>query len=170
MSKRTDGALARLYIKVYSHPRLVSFLNAVSYITVAFGVCEFALYCAYLLLGNVFTGVRFAISAAIPFLLVSLVRHFINRRRPYEIYDFEEFGINPPQHRVGRSFPSRHVFSAFIIGVIIMPYSVHLGVMTLIGGVFLAAARVLLGIHFPTDVIAGAALGIFFGAAGILIL
>ena len=62
------------------------------------------------------------------------------------------------------SFPSGHTFGAFAIAS-----ALACGVRRSIGAVFLALAaligysRVYLFVHYPTDVIAGAALGIFFG-------
>ena len=62
------------------------------------------------------------------------------------------------------SFPSGHTFGAFA-----MASALACGVRRSIGTVFLALAaligfsRMYLFVHYPTDVIAGAALGIFFG-------
>ena len=73
------------------------------------------------------------------------------------------------QRRAGRSFPSRHVFSAFLIGMLWCIYSVPLGIAAMLLGTYIALERVLLGIHFPRDVIAGAAIGVLSGLVGILI-
>ena len=45
------------------------------------------------------------------FIVLSVFRYLINRPRPYE-----KFGIAPviPKDKKGQSFPSRHVYSAFI--------------------------------------------------------
>ena len=62
------------------------------------------------------------------------------------------------------SFPSGHTFGAFA-----MASALACGVRRSIGTVFLMLAaligfsRMYLFVHYPTDVIAGAALGIFFG-------
>lgn len=103
----------------------------------------------------------------IPFVLVSLLRHFINAPRPYELYGFYN---TPPKNKRGRSFPSRHAFSAFAIGTLLCAYIPALGVIILFLGLILCALRVLLGIHFVRDVLAGALIGIISSLIGLLII
>ena len=104
---------------------------------------------------------------AISFVLVTIFRKFINAKRPYE-----KFGIPPVLEKdtKGKSFPSRHVFSVFIIAVTIF-YS-HPGAGILLGlmGVVMAVIRVLGGVHEPRDVIAGAFFGITCGVLGYYVL
>ena len=51
----------------------------------------------------------------ISFVAVSIFRKCYNAKRPYEIYDFKPL---IPKDTIGKSFPSRHVFSIFVIGTI----------------------------------------------------
>lgn len=102
---------------------------------------------------------------AISFVLVSLLRKAINAPRPYEV-----FGIAPviPKGTKGKSFPSRHAFSIFVIGMTFLatcplPW---VGWLVLALGVCLACVRVLAGVHFPRDVVAGALIGILCGWLG----
>ena len=100
---------------------------------------------------------------AISFILVTVLRKIINAPRPYEKFDM------PPvieKDTKGKSFPSRHVFSVFIIAVTIF-YS-HPGPGILIGliGVAMAVIRVLGGVHEPRDVIVGAVIGLLCGIVG----
>jgi membrane-associated phospholipid phosphatase len=101
------------------------------------------------------------------FLTVTVFRHLFNAPRPYELYEFYE---NKPRKKYGKSFPSRHVFSAFIIATIAFNYSLPLGIALSIMSFFLAVSRVLLGIHFVRDVCAGALIGAISGVIEILIL
>ena len=66
---------------------------------------------------------------------------------------------------VGRSFPSRHAFSAFAIATcwFVASASVAVALMTCAGA--LGWCRVLGGVHFPRDIVAGALAGILTGAA-----
>ena len=107
---------------------------------------------------------------AIPFVAVSVMRLIINTARPYEVFDVDELKELREMGKPGRSFPSRHVFSAFLIGILWLPYSVPFGVATLILGVFLAIERVLLGIHFVKDTVTGAVIGIVSALVGMLFL
>ncbi|MFQ9736875.1 MAG: phosphatase PAP2 family protein [Christensenellaceae bacterium] len=63
----------------------------------------------------------------------------------------------------GHSFPSRHVASAFVIGTVLLPYCVWAGAAVLLAGTLLGYVRFAAGIHYPSDLLAGAALGIVFG-------
>lgn len=104
---------------------------------------------------------------AVSFVLLTILRKVINAPRPYEKFDI------PPvieKDTKGKSFPSRHVFSIFIIAVTIF-YS-HPGPGILIGimGVVMAIIRVCGGVHEPRDVIAGAVIGVLCGIVGFYIL
>ena len=66
----------------------------------------------------------------------------------------------------GKSFPSRHTFSIFVIAVTVFYFWPVAGIITGIAGAVLATVRVLGGVHFVRDVIAGAAIGIGCGLIG----
>ena len=105
----------------------------------------------------------------ISFVLVTVVRRAINAPRPYEV-----FGVVPviPKDTKGNSFPSRHAFSIFVIAVTFCACCplAWAGPLMLAAGVALAVIRVVSGVHFPRDVVAGAALGIVLGVAGFWLL
>lgn len=103
----------------------------------------------------------------ISFVLLSLVRHRINAPRPYEV-----LGIPPviDKKTAGHSFPSRHIFSIFVIAVTIFFFSHISGVLMGLAGAALALNRVLSGVHFVKDVIAGALSGIFCGVIGFYVI
>ena len=86
------------------------------------------------------------------FITLSEARYLINKERPYEKYD-----ITPifPKDTKGKSFPSRHTASAAVIAVTFFYISLPLGVTFLIISALIAASRVIGGVHFPRDVIAG---------------
>lgn len=97
---------------------------------------------------------------AIGFFVVTVVRKIINSPRPYEAW-----AIVPilKKETKGQSFPSRHVFSASIIGTVFCSQSWLLGGFILILALLLAVIRVIGGVHYPRDVIAGFLLGILLG-------
>ena len=109
-------------------------------------------------------------AAAVPgagFVLLSIVRAEINAPRPYET--FEAVPVIEKDTK-GKSFPSRHVFSAFIIAFTAAWYYPGAGFVLAVCGTALAATRVLGGVHFIRDVAAGAAAGIGLGMAGFMLL
>ena len=99
---------------------------------------------------------KLIIVPALFFVLLSKLREKINAKRPYELYGFKPL-IKKDTN--GLSFPSRHVFSIFVIGGSIWVINKILGTIILIMGLFLAIIRVIMGVHFPKDVIAGAVIG-----------
>lgn len=106
---------------------------------------------------------------AISFMLLSAVRKLINRPRPYEVFDL------PPiikKDTKGNSFPSRHVFSATIIAMtflLMSPWS-WLGVLFLLVSIALAVVRVVSGVHFISDVIAGIVVAVVAAVFGYLVI
>ena len=105
----------------------------------------------------------------ISFVLLSVGRAVINRPRPYEA-----FGIAPviPKDTKGNSFPSRHVFSATIIAVtffLMSPWS-WLGMIFWTLSIALAVVRVVSGVHYISDVVAGIVVAVLAGIIGYLIL
>lgn len=92
--------------------------------------------------------------------LVSFLRLCIHRPRPYS-----EAGANiqPLYTKKGsdeHSFPSRHVACAFVIACTVFPYSIGAGICSLLFGGVLAYVRFTLGVHYPSDLIGGALLGV----------
>ena len=63
----------------------------------------------------------------------------------------------------GKSFPSRHVFSAFMIGMTFLFVIKPFGILILAAGTVMAYIRVVGGVHFPKDTAAGALLGVLCG-------
>ena len=110
---------------------------------------------------------RSVIVPAVSFVLLTVVRRMINAPRPYEKFDM------PPvidKDTKGKSFPSRHVFSVFIIAFTIFVSYTGAGIMIALIGVAIAVIRVVGGVHEPRDVIAGAIAGIVAGIVGFWIL
>ena len=154
--------------EVYSRPRLRAALSVFSRAAVAFVAVSFIFSAAVLLFERWTVGCAYLFFTCMPFIMVSLMRAVINSPRPYELYAMPE-KFKSSGRKEGRSFPSRHVFSAFVIGVMSLTVSPMLGCLLLFLGVCLGACRILLGIHFVKDVLAGAFIGAFSGTVGILI-
>jgi len=61
------------------------------------------------------------------------------------------------------SFPSDHAAAAFAIAFAVLAFSRRAGIAFLVAAALIALSRVALGMHYPSDVLAGALVG--FGAA-----
>ncbi len=140
--------------------------DAVHIVAVANNVLTSAYYLmypvllAYLALTGASRLVACIVVPAASFFLVSAFRRIYNAPRPYEVLDIEPLIIKDTK---GKSFPSRHVFSTFVIAVCWFAASALVGVVLLVLGTAMAVVRVVGGVHFPRDVIAGATIGIVCG-------
>ena len=97
-----------------------------------------------------------------------LVKNLVARPRPYEVTGFSDLLI----HKLSdNSFPSGHTSYAFTFATIIslLNKSRLLKTYTNILAVLIAFSRLYLYVHFPTDVLAGALIGIGIGILAIKI-
>lgn len=102
----------------------------------------------------------FIVIPAFCFLAVTVFRKVVNKKRPYEKLPIQSL---IKKDKKGQSFPSRHVFSIFLIATLWFYFWKPIGIFLLIAGIFLAIVRVIGGVHFISDVCAGAFLGIIAG-------
>jgi undecaprenyl-diphosphatase len=78
-----------------------------------------------------------------------------DRPRPFVAHNAHSF----LSHAADSSFPSDHATAAFAIAVAIFAYHRRTGLVLLFAAVVLSVARVALGVHYPSDILAGALLG-----------
>ncbi len=102
----------------------------------------------------------------ISFILLSLYRKMADKKRPSEVYSIPS-AIE--KDKKGKSFPSRHSFSAAIISVCLFHISLPLGIVFLGLSFLIAALRVVLGLHFVKDVLVGLLIGILCGVLALII-
>lgn len=136
---------------------------------IAAALCRFgeaAVYLSYplflliLIINKNLYCIRSVLVCGIGFVLLTLFRKYVNAERPYE-----RFGFTPliKKETKGCSFPSRHTFSAAIIGMSLLAVFPVWGGTVLGLAAVMAALRVVLGVHFIKDTAAGLLIGIVFG-------
>ncbi len=104
---------------------------------------------------------------AVVFLFGTLLRAKLDRPRPYE-----QPGFTPlvEKETSGHSFPSRHALSAAVLAADWLYFYPPVGVGMLLIALAICVLRVLAGVHFIRDVVAGAVLGFVLGYAGMWLL
>lgn len=112
-------------------------------------------------------GLTLIISLAIAALLSEYgIKFLIQRSRPF--LQFSELAplIPPPS---GYSFPSSHATTAFACATVLFAMKKPVGCAAYVAAALISFSRVYLCVHFPSDVTAGALLGIVLGVAITLI-
>ena len=159
--------MEKLLRDVYASEQKKKILATVGKVCVYTNVLFFALVLTILALGKEWWDAAIAAaSAALGYLTVTVARKLFNYPRPYEVYDF--YTVKPREKR-GESFPSGHCYSAFVITTLSLLVSPLVSLGLLVLACLIAVTRVLLGIHFLRDVLCGAAVGLAFGVAGVVI-
>lgn len=97
------------------------------------------------------------LSAGLALAVGKLISELVDRARPF-VVDPNGVHLFSP-HAADPGFPSDHATAAFAIAVAILLRKREWGVFALAAAAVLSLGRVALGIHFPSDVLAGAALG-----------
>ena len=109
----------------------------------------------------------FLLSAAIAFplerLLYHLIKQSMKRNRPCECIVDVEFRVRPPDRF---SFPSGHTASAFLMMTLLVSFFPVLQIPMFLWAATVGIARVYLGVHYPTDVLAGAIIGVVTARMG----
>ena len=88
------------------------------------------------------------------------LKKLTNRRRPCALEPHCWAKVLPPDQY---SFPSGHTINAFAIAVAMGLFYPHLMAPLLFCAVSIAISRIVLGLHFLSDVVAGAAIGTTLG-------
>jgi undecaprenyl-diphosphatase len=108
-----------------------------------------------------------AIAYAMELSLYKVLKRLFSRPRPFVLFPHVTHVIVPPDEF---SFPSGHTAASFAFAAVIgMVYPVLFVPLVMLSAA-IGVSRVYLGVHFPSDVIAGAFLGILSGATALFLL
>lgn len=153
----------RMMRGIKAHSDLVTLICQWNRLLTGVVYAVYFIFMFWLLISKNESFIRILCTTAISFLVVSVFRKVFNSPRPYE--KFEEPSVIAKEKK-GKSFPSRHVFSAFVIAVCFCFVNLWIGVLLLVSATGIAIFRVIGGVHFPIDVIVGAFVGILCAVIG----
>jgi undecaprenyl-diphosphatase len=98
--------------------------------------------------------------------LYKLLKNGIRRDRPCETLS----GVNRRISSSDRySFPSGHAAAAFVIATLLAYFVPYLSLPVFAWAIAVGFSRIYLGVHYPTDILAGLALGIISALSGLII-
>jgi membrane-associated phospholipid phosphatase len=100
-------------------------------------------------------------AAAVGLLANQVIAQIWHRPRPYQDHPLGVLPLLSPSH--DPSFPSDHATAAFAIAFGILFVARRTGWLFLMWAALIGISRVLAGMHYPTDVIAGAVVGLGSG-------
>lgn len=109
------------------------------------------------------------IAAILATLLSQMPKIGLDLSRPPRVLDVGSFRLIGPPYPT-RSFPSGHTVTAFVtMGVLILslPLRGLAAAALLVLAAAIGASRIAVGVHWPVDVLAGAALGLLCAIAGV---
>lgn len=136
---------------------VVAYVNAAELLFAGMLVVAFVLAGGHRWRATRRAAVAAALSAGVALLIAQVVARVVDRPRPFvsEAGAVHLFG----HHAADPGFPSDHATAAFAIGVALLLRKRAWGGVVLVLATVLAAGRVAMGVHFPSDVAAGALLG-----------
>lgn len=97
------------------------------------------------------------LSAGLGLAVAQVVARVVDRPRPFVAHPAAVHLF--ASHAADAGFPSDHTTAAFAIGVALVVRHRIWGTVVLVAAALLAVGRVGMGVHYPSDVLAGAALG-----------
>jgi undecaprenyl-diphosphatase len=99
----------------------------------------------------------------------TIILFFIQRARPFTATQDIHVLINTSFSEQYQSFPSGHALIFFAIAFTAYLHDKKWGLFFLVSAILMGIARVAVGVHYPSDIVAGAIIGILSATATVYI-
>ncbi|WHY78253.1 phosphatase PAP2 family protein [Neobacillus sp. WH10] len=106
------------------------------------------------------TAIASALALSASHIPVQIIKQLFPRKRPYLMIEKTKFPANPLQDH---SFPSGHTTAIFSVVTPYVLFNPQLAFVLIPLGVCVGISRIYLGLHYPSDVLAGGILGTITG-------
>ncbi len=168
LAKSIDSAICHFINHILSN----SLLDYIMAFLTEMGSIYFALGIGLILLLSrrkqpSFTGLILIASILLTRLAYEPIKGIVARPRPFEIME----GVHLPcGESLGFSFPSGHTTVAFIVAVILSSHFRKWRKVFYSLAVTVAISRIYIGVHYPSDVIGGAMVGVAVGLISVALI
>jgi undecaprenyl-diphosphatase len=106
----------------------------------------------------------FILTLGLAYFLMYIFAHLVwPRQRPF----FDISSTNKLIEAFGTSFPSKHAFFFFLLAYFVWSIKRSIGLWFFLGASLISVNRIVVGVHYPLDVLSGALLGLCFGVLSI---
>lgn len=150
------------------HTKVLNRLMVIITTTGNYGYVWFALSIPLLIINRYrMTGITMILAMMITGLTGEItIKHIVARVRPCNREFGKDLLIKHPAHY---SFPSGHTASSFAVSMVMLFMLPGLFIPVFIYAVLMGFSRMYLLVHYPTDVIAGAVLGVICGITSVYV-
>ncbi len=109
---------------------------------------------------------EFILIPAAVYLSAKIIPLLYNRRRPFAEFSLEAL----VKQRSDHSFPSTHAASSLIISLSFLNINLFLGMLMIVLGILTALSRIMVGVHYPSDILGAWLIALTFNFFGVQIL
>lgn len=146
-----DEKIFLLLFKQMKYSRIAYLMRFVAIYASKIFLVTYIVLMLWLVMNRSIVLLPYLMGPALSLLLVDFLRRFINRKRPFESLGFKSL----IEHEVGCSFPSKHGTSAFAIAFAMMWVHPLIGYVGIILALLTGLSRIMVGVHYPSDIIGG---------------
>lgn len=160
MFSLTEGSFLLFLQEIVRHPWLDVFFTFITKLGNAGWIWILAAVILFASKKHRREGITVLLALCIGFVATNLLlKNIVARARPYTLLQGLEILISEPSDY---SFPSGHTCSSFAAALAMLKVSdKKLGIAACILAVLIAFSRMYIGVHYPSDVLAGALIGAF---------